>query len=465
MAITINVNGESISYPETGDPNWSDEATDFAVQTASAFGKLGLDIGTSVDIPGTLDVTGATTLDSTLTVAGTTTLNGTANLNGNTNLGNAITDTVAVTAILNVDSGVLYVDPATNKVGINDTTPSVELDVNGSVAVSGTLGVTGDVITSIIKASGSGGLTIDSNGGTDVALFGAGGGAGTTLYGGLNGTTGNFADTTDATSSTDGALKTAGGVGIAKKLFVGTDVTVGGVTYLDDSTTANTPVLSFTGDTNTGIGRSAADTIDIITDGVSKFRIEPTGQIKAVYESSLGTDYNATLHNGYLCRAWVNFDGTSSNLTGTYSRTGTLITVSVTSHGLSSGQSVYLDFTTGTGTDGIYIVTVVNANSYTVTDAVSGSTSGSVTQFRYIRASGNVTSITDNGTGDYTINFTTAMPDANYSMTLGQRRTIGSSSVGCIGAYNYASSSARINTYNTGFSLADFESVEVAVFR
>ncbi len=32
-----------------------------------------------------------------------------------------------------------------------------------------------------------------------------------------------------------------------------------------------------------------------------------------------------------------------------------------------------------------------------------------------IRGSGNVTSITDNGTGDYTINFTTAMTDANYS--------------------------------------------------
>ena len=31
------------------------------------------------------------------------------------------------------------------------------------------------------------------------------------------------------------------------------------------------------------------------------------------------------------------------------------------------------------------------------------------------RASGNVTSITDNGVGNYTVNFTTAMPDANYS--------------------------------------------------
>jgi hypothetical protein len=33
-----------------------------------------------------------------------------------------------------------------------------------------------------------------------------------------------------------------------------------------------------------------------------------------------------------------------------------------------------------------------------------------------IRDSGNVSSITDNGTGDYFVNFTTAMPDANYSV-------------------------------------------------
>jgi hypothetical protein len=32
-----------------------------------------------------------------------------------------------------------------------------------------------------------------------------------------------------------------------------------------------------------------------------------------------------------------------------------------------------------------------------------------------IRASGNVSSITDNGTGNYKVNFTTAMPDANYA--------------------------------------------------
>lgn len=42
-----------------------------------------------------------------------------------------------------------------------------------------------------------------------------------------------------------------------------------------------------------------------------------------------------------------------------------------------------------------------------------------------IRAAGNVTSITDNGTGDYTLNFTTALPDASYSVTCGGTRSDG----------------------------------------
>ena len=36
-----------------------------------------------------------------------------------------------------------------------------------------------------------------------------------------------------------------------------------------------------------------------------------------------------------------------------------------------------------------------------------------------IRTSGNMTSITDNGVGDFTFNFTTAMPDTNYAFSSG----------------------------------------------
>ena len=62
-----------------------------------------------------------------------------------------------------------------------------------------------------------------------------------------------------------------------------------------------------------------------------------------------------------------------------------------------------------------------------------------------IREDGNVSSITDNGTGDYTVNFTTAMPDANYSAT-------GSSSF--IGTTNYVGPVAFNNNNGTGASVA-----------
>jgi hypothetical protein len=51
-----------------------------------------------------------------------------------------------------------------------------------------------------------------------------------------------------------------------------------------------------------------------------------------------------------------------------------------------------------------------SAPSYTCRAWVNFNGTGTVA----IRASGNVSSITDNGTGEYTVNFTTALPDANY---------------------------------------------------
>lgn len=48
-----------------------------------------------------------------------------------------------------------------------------------------------------------------------------------------------------------------------------------------------------------------------------------------------------------------------------------------------------------------------------------GTTAGSDPATMTIRGSGNVSSITRNSTGDYTINFTTALPNANYAVSLG----------------------------------------------
>lgn len=68
-----------------------------------------------------------------------------------------------------------------------------------------------------------------------------------------------------------------------------------------------------------------------------------------------------------------------SSFSGTYSRTGTTVTVTRTAHGLVAGQRIYLDFTTGAAVDGSYQVVTAAANTFTVTTAASGATSGNVT--------------------------------------------------------------------------------------
>ena len=103
--------------------------------------------------------------------------------------------------------------------------------------------------------------------------------------------------------------------------------------------TVSLPSITTSGDTNTGVFFSAADTIDFAEGGVATGQFDSSGNLK--FNSGYGSVATA-----YGCRAWVNFNGTGTPA---------------------------------------------------------------------IRASGNVTSITDNGTGDYTVNFTNAMPDANYS--------------------------------------------------
>lgn len=91
-----------------------------------------------------------------------------------------------------------------------------------------------------------------------------------------------------------------------------------------------------------------------------------------------------------------------------------------------------------------------------------------------IRASFNVTSITDNGTGDYTINFTTAFADTEYSPVGGGAGDY-SATRGCMitleriaatGAESAKTTSAlRVNSVNDAGTGFDCKSVNVAIFR
>ena len=80
-----------------------------------------------------------------------------------------------------------------------------------------------------------------------------------------------------------------------------------------------------------------------------------------------------------------------------------------------------------------------------------------------IRASGGVSSITDNGTGRCTVNFTTAMLDSNYSVTTSTDGT-GSGSVPYHGSRSFTTNSVQITTTNSA-SFVDNSIVCVAIFR
>jgi len=90
-----------------------------------------------------------------------------------------------------------------------------------------------------------------------------------------------------------------------------------------------------------------------------------------------------------------------------------------------------------------------------------------------IRASFNVTSITDNGTGDYTVNFTNALPDANYAVAItASAGTNNSALVGTVkSATQYGAPSNQTTTacqivfVNYVNSLIDTGAIYVSIFR
>jgi len=87
-----------------------------------------------------------------------------------------------------------------------------------------------------------------------------------------------------------------------------------------------------------------------------------------------------------------------------------------------------------------------------------------------IRGSGNVTSVTKNATGDYTVNFTTAMTDANYSVSgVAQFGTSGGSQSFVAvksAATPYLTTSINIvGIRSETAALTDFVAINIAVFR
>jgi hypothetical protein len=140
---------------------------------------------------------------------------------------------------------------------------------------------------------------------------------------------------------------------------------------------------------------------------------------------------------------------------------------------------VIINGTTGIDTvqDGIVTDSKLNltANSQEIKDALNASGSAPIYTCRAwvnfngtgtvaIRASGNVSSITDNGTGNYTVNFTNAMPDANFSAVGAAGLTTAGGWDTFFCTYSYATTYVKVTTAYPA-AITDMPNVNVSIFR
>ena len=302
-------------------------------------------------------------------------------------------------------------------------------------------------------------------------------------------------DTLDGVFKGDGTGTSVGlNVGVGKTLSVaGTFSVTGSATVIEFADgTVSAPSITNDGDTNTGIFFPAADTIAFAEGGVESMRINSAGYL------GIGTTSPATnLHvqdlslGGSSVIRPLRIDGQTSSTPATGIGVGIEFATetaagnteigatidAVTTDVTSTSEDFDLSFRTmaagATAAERMRITSTGNlqfnsgygsvATAYGCRAWVNFNGTGTVA----IRASGNVTSITDNGTGDYTVNFTTAMPDANYAVACLSGRTDNSSpgQIRAVATYSQTTSAIKINTFDSATTKTDDAYVSVSIFR
>ena len=116
---------------------------------------------------------------------------------------------------------------------------------------------------------------------------------------------------------------------------------------------------------------------------VTAYAADPSG---TVANFTTGIDFSdvtsITLSTNSTTPLITVYDYKDSILTGTYTISGTTVTISIANHGLITGQKVKAYFATGSGKNGVYTATKIDDNTYTITiTGMVGSIGGSVSTY------------------------------------------------------------------------------------
>ena len=241
---------------------------------------------------------------------------------------------------------VLQIDNSSNEIGIGTTNPNATLTV-GNIGASGTsIYVHGDGrITGVITAT-------KFSGGWDGAL--------------------SISDATASTSSSTGALIVSGGVGIAKSLFVGEGVSVGGtITYADVTNVDSIGIVT------AGKGLRATTGGLIVTAGVSTLGSD--AEINGITVGRGGGDIASNISIGVGAGSGTG-TGSGNNIAigqnALYSRTSGLDNIGIGFHclydvtggnyniamGRRTGQDITGSYNVALGMGALYYGVGINSN-------------------------------------------------------------------------------------------------------
>jgi hypothetical protein len=233
---------------------------------------------------------------------------------------------------------------------------------------------------------------------------------------------------------------------------------------LDGTTGITTPAetvqgaLTTTG--NTILGDATTDTLTVGVTGIVKDASGNVGIGTALPASQLhqylasGTTYRQ-IQNGTVNITEYASTAVSACAYGTTTNHSLLFTTNNTNQATITAAGLF-QFNSGYGS----VATAYGCRAW-----INFNGTGTVA----IRGSGNVSSITDNGTGDYSINFTTAIVDTNYAVIQGAANNGGNDGNAIVRWQTFTQTTAlfrfQVNGVSTSFSPADASNIHAAIFR
>ena len=270
---------------------------------------------------------------------------------------------------------------------------------------------------------------------------------------------------------------------VANAVDLTTTQTIAGIKSFSNPITASAgtvsaPGITTTGDSNTGIFFPAADTIAFAEGGTEVMRIDSAGNLGIGTNSPVGKVESKT---GNVTSGSANYTQKSFVANTSYSTTNIIASMlsgwdGSTIHGVDvgyfyNGTGYNLSFSTNEDTVGSPVERMrINHLGRILSQPTGGG--ALIEQFGCrawvnfdgtstpsIRSSGNVSSITDFGTGNYGINFSTNMPDANYAPFYCDY------SWGNGYADTLTTSSYKVQTLTSGFSAQDTNFIYTGIFR